>query len=125
VGGLGELKAFGLANKAGAMSAFPNLGAMASSSMTLTGTGALIRSSQGQSAGALTGTLQGTQGLTIPGSAAGSSVMTGTLAAVGYMSIMITGQGVMSIHSFTQVGTPQKQYRTKLQAGEVHSSPKR
>jgi hypothetical protein len=123
--GMGTLSAFGLANKAGAMSGFPNLGAMASSSMTLTGTGALIRSSQGQSAGALTGTLQGTQGLTIPGSAAGSSVMTGTLAAVGYMSIMITGQGVMSIHSFTQVGMPQKQYRTKLQAGEVHSSPKR
>jgi hypothetical protein len=124
-GGMGNLTAFGLANKAGAMSAFPNLEAMASSSMTLTGTGALIRNSQGQSAGALTGTLVGTQGLTIPGSAAGVGDMQGTLTATGYMSIVITGRGVMSIHSFTQVGMPQKQYRTKLQAGEVHSSPKR
>jgi hypothetical protein len=123
--GMGTLSAFGLANKAGAMSAFPNLGAMASSSMTLTGTGALIRNSQGQSAGALTGTLTGTQGLIIPGSAAGTGDMQGTLTATGYMSIVITGRGVMSIHSFTQVGTAAKQYRTKLQAGEVHSSPKR
>jgi hypothetical protein len=123
-GGLGTLSAFGLANKAGAMSAFPSLGAQSSQSFTLTGTGDL-GNRQFTSLGALTGTLGGTQGLVIPGSAAGSGDMTGTLTAIGYMTTVITGQGVMNTRFFTQTGNPAKQYRTKLQAGEVHKSPKR